>query len=377
MVTGWIVLVALVAVLYSLLMVLVIQGWNKTRKSGIPSNYFPVTSLSLIIPFRNESHRLQPLIASLDAVQYPRDLLEIICVDDHSEDDTFQKLSRHVHPCLQVIQLKGGTNGKKAALRLGVKQAKGDILVFTDADCQFDNQWLMQIAYEMETSQAGILAGPVHIKGPRSFLAKFQELDFLGMQGVTVAGLWFKKLPFANGANLAIKKSFLEQLGGYPDDKSTRSGDDVFLMEKALLKDPSSVAFLKSKKAIVKTSPYLSWEAFFQQRLRWASKTDAYEMQEMVYAQGLVFAFNLVILASLLLGIFHLHILIIGLIAFLIKSFWDIILLRKTAAFFNVRFSFPFFLIAALFYPFYFLVVGAMSFQKEQIEWKGRRLLFY
>jgi cellulose synthase/poly-beta-1,6-N-acetylglucosamine synthase-like glycosyltransferase len=374
MITGWIVFVALLAFLYSLLMIFVIQGWNKSKITRLPRQYFPTTRLSLIIPFRNESYRLDPLFTALETLQYPRDLLEIILVNDHSEDDTLEELQNYAQAYVQVIDLSSGVSGKKAALRAAVKRAKGDILVFTDADCIFPDTWLLSIAYQMENDNTGLLAGPVHITSQSSFLTRFQELDALGMQGVTVAGLFFKKLPFANGANLAIKKSFLKMIGGYPDDNNTPSGDDVFLMEKALQIQPQQVQFLRLRSAIVRTPAFTKWSEFFQQRLRWASKTDAYAMQEMVYAQGLVFAFSLVILVSLLLGIFHISLLFVGLGAFLVKCFWDLILLRKTAAFFSVPFSLPFFFIASLFYPFYFLIVGVMSFQKERIEWKGRSL---
>lgn len=374
MITGWIVLVAILALLYSLLMIFVIQGWNQSKSVQLPAQYFPNTSLSLIIPFRNESHRLDPLLSALDRLQYPRDILEIIFVDDHSEDDTLEKLRAFKHPCVKIVQLPNGNTGKKTALRAGVKSAKGDILVFTDADCTFADTWLLSIAYHMESGSAGILAGPVHVSHSGNFLTRFQELDAFGMQGVTVAGLFYKKLPFANGANLSIKRNFLKAIGGYPEDRDTQSGDDIFLMEKALQIHPEKVDFLRLRSAIVKTPAFTSWHAFFQQRLRWASKTDAYQMKEMVYAQGLVFAFNLVVFLSLVFGLLHLPLLLIGLAAFSLKCFWDFILIRKTATFFNRNFHLLFFLMAAFFYPIYFLVIGVMSFQKEGIEWKGRGL---
>lgn len=90
-------------------------------------------SLSVIVPARNESENLQRLLPSLKALHYPG-ALEIIVVDDHSEDGTHAVAENFGVRVIRVQALPEGWHGKPHACHVGAQAAQGDWLLFTDAD---------------------------------------------------------------------------------------------------------------------------------------------------------------------------------------------------------------------------------------------------
>ena len=123
--------------LYTLLQI--IRGSLKMKDLGEVSsgvhNHFPL--VSIIVPACNEETTLEPALRSLLKQDYPN--LEIIVVDDRSTDGTFELLRKmgqefpEIH-LAQITELPTGWLGKNHALYWGAKQARGEILLFTDAD---------------------------------------------------------------------------------------------------------------------------------------------------------------------------------------------------------------------------------------------------
>ncbi|MGB4308918.1 MAG: glycosyltransferase, partial [Candidatus Cloacimonadaceae bacterium] len=95
--------------------------------------------ISVIVAARDEEHNLPRLLKSLDKLNYPKDLYEVIIINDHSTDGTLEILANHKADYnFHYIDWQGeqeGVTGKKAALLQGINAAKHDILAFTDADC--------------------------------------------------------------------------------------------------------------------------------------------------------------------------------------------------------------------------------------------------
>ncbi|MDT8306913.1 MAG: glycosyltransferase [Anaerolineae bacterium] len=90
-------------------------------------------SLSIIIPARNEAENLSRLLPSLSAIDYPGDV-EVIVVDDGSMDATAAVAARHGMRVIRVDEVPAGWLGKPHACQQGAQAARGDWLLFTDAD---------------------------------------------------------------------------------------------------------------------------------------------------------------------------------------------------------------------------------------------------
>jgi cellulose synthase/poly-beta-1,6-N-acetylglucosamine synthase-like glycosyltransferase len=175
-----------------------------------------------------------------------------------------------------------------------------------------------------------------------------------------------------NGANFCYTKSLFQELNGFVGNNKIASGDDVFLLQKAMRTHSDKVHFLKSKGTIVHTKPESSWANLFEQRVRWASKTSSYQS---VFGKDLaviVFAGNLaLVLGSGFLALGLLSWLSLT-ILFVLKFVIDFILLYKTNRFLRKK-RLHYLLLSSLVYPFFCVTVAVFSWFGSY-DWKGRML---
>jgi cellulose synthase/poly-beta-1,6-N-acetylglucosamine synthase-like glycosyltransferase len=298
-------LVILISLAYTSLILIWILGWNRQPIFQVPPQFIPHTKVSVIIPARNESTHIAECIQSIIDNNYPKDLLEIIVIDDHSTDDTYaiaQQFSAS-HPHVQCIRLadflpqyKPVNAYKKKAIEAGISVAKGELIITTDADCKAPVAWIRTIVARYEADKPVMIAGPVAFEGGNRFVHLFQTLDFLSMQGITASVHALKMGNMCNGANLAFSKEAFYHVGGYSGVDHLASGDDYLLMMKMRLQYPGKIAYIKAAEAIITTPPQPNWRSFMQQRIRWASKTGKYDDKYVTSMLALVYLFNLSIL---------------------------------------------------------------------------------
>ena len=87
------------------LMLLYSIGWYKQPVFILPKTFEPVTSISIIIPARNEANNIGACIDSILVQQYPRQLFEVIVIDDHSTDATFEIVNNYKDQNVRCIKL--------------------------------------------------------------------------------------------------------------------------------------------------------------------------------------------------------------------------------------------------------------------------------
>jgi glycosyltransferase involved in cell wall biosynthesis len=118
--------------------------------------------LSIIIPVFNEVRTVAEIIRRVEAVRLPPDLSvkEIIAVDDYSTDGTSELLRalEHSYRDLRVIRHKKNS-GKGAALRTGIAHASGDIILFQDADLEYDPEDYAQMLSPILRGKADVVYG--------------------------------------------------------------------------------------------------------------------------------------------------------------------------------------------------------------------------
>jgi len=345
---------------------------------GFSSTGTPVTSISIIIPARNEENNIAACIHSICQQQYPAHLLQIIVIDDNSTDKTFA-IARDIFYegiekiCIQLPNLPNNQAPKKRAIETGIGIAKGTLIVTTDADCIADPLWLAQMALFYEHTGKVFIAAPVNIKAGSSLLSKFQALDFLTMQGITGAAVFKRFHNMCNGANLAYEKKVFYEAGGFSGIDNIASGDDMLLMKKIARQYPGQTGFIKSSEAIVTTLPAAGWGAFFQQRIRWASKATHYQQPAIFFVLLLVYLTNLMIFCFLLLGIFQKFALLLFLLLCVAKFFMEYFFVREVAVFFKQQRLLHWLLLLQPLHIVYIVVSGFLG-QFKTYEWKGRKL---
>lgn len=333
------------------------------------------TKFSIIIPFRNEAENLPKLLKSIKHLNYPKDAFEIILVNDASEDTSVKEINQillnsKVKFC--IIKNKRTSNSpKKDAITLATTVTKYEWIISTDADCVLPVLWLDTYNAFILKNDVSFISGPVNYYNTNSFLTRFQALDFMSLIGATIGGFGIKKPFLCNGANLGYKKSFFKQLGGFEGNTNIASGDDIFLLEKAIKQAPKKVRFLKSKQAIVLTKPQPNLKHLINQRVRWAAKTTNYSSGFGKLTGSIVLVMNASLICYFMLGLFSLFSFKTLAYLFTIKFFIDFLLLYKTSVFLNSRNRMYSSIISSLLYPFFSTYISFISFFSTY-KWKGR-----
>lgn len=335
----------------------------------------PATKFSVVIPFRNEAENLPNLLRTIDTLNYPSEMFEIIFVNDASEDTSEAFISTATHSSIfsiKLIQNKRASNSpKKDAISEAIKNSKFEWIVTTDADCELPKNWLKTLDAVIQNNNPVMVCGPVIYKSNGSFIENFQQLDGLSLQGVTIGSFGLKNPMLSNGANLAYSKAVFLEVNGFSGNDHLASGDDIFLLEKMKKTFPEQVLFLKSKGAIVSTKPQNSWKNVINQRIRWASKTSKQKNLASLLLGFLVLFTNISLLALPIFMFFDPENLIIYVSLLLFKIITDYLLLRQTAIFFNEKIEFWKFLWQAFLYAAIVLIVAFGSL-RGNYTWKGR-----
>ena len=337
----------------------------------------------MLIPARNEEKNIAACLDSLSRQSYSKGLYEVIVIDDHSTDGTWDLLKNLYFPDMTTmnLQLADPAPGtikahKKFAIETGVGLATGELIVTTDADCEFHPDWLTTIATFYETTGAKFIAAPVRIggeTGSSSFLSIFQTLDFITLQGITGAAVYKKFHSMCNGANLAYQRTAFLEVDGFRDIDDIPSGDDMFLMHKIYKKYPGQVFFLKSRQAIVSTRPETNWKGFVHQRVRWASKADRYDDKRIFRVLLLVYGINLlflILLAAAFRNSWYLWVLLALLVA---KTLVEIPFVGSVSRFFGQQRLMVYFPLLQPFHIFYTIVIGWLG-KFGSYQWKERKI---
>ncbi len=369
----------LLAVLYAAFFILYIRFWRVLPVFEMPNNFEPTVAISVLIPARNEEDTILPCLHSILANNFPAHLLEIIVIDDHSTDATSARVLSLKHANIRLldlsqhVQLSENQAFKKRAIEIAIKESRGTLIVTTDADCLIPPQWLRLLAAFYEQENKRFIAAPVNFYGEKNLLEKFQSLDYVGMMGITGAGVAGRFLSMCNGANLAYEKKLFYEVGGFRGIDHVASGDDMLLMQKVARYFPDTIGFLKNVGATVLTNAKPTIQDFLSQRQRWASKSSSYTEGGTVFQLACVFLFCLNIFVSLCLSIFYgKKIAFVFFFSLIVKIVSDYILLSQSTRFFNRRDLMQVFLPAQFLHIGYIIIVGILSNFKKKYVWKGR-----
>lgn len=305
---GLLLLLSLVA--YGWIILRCLFAWKHLPVPALPVDFVPATKLTVIIPVRNELRQILNLLHDLELQSYPTEMFDVLVVDDHSDDGTDQLVQEFIPDTrlhLRLIRLAEHriAGGKKAAIKQGIAQAAGELLVFTDGDCRVQPDWLRLFAYTYTSRQAVFISGPVAFHHTHTLLERMQLVEFASLIGVGGASIGLRQPNMCNGANLAYTRRVFEEVGGFAGNEGIASGDDEFLLHKVSARYPGRIAFLKHEGATVYTEARKTIRSFVSQRVRWASKWRSYQRGDVKLVALSVFAVNLLLflaIPALLLG---------------------------------------------------------------------------
>jgi cellulose synthase/poly-beta-1,6-N-acetylglucosamine synthase-like glycosyltransferase len=315
----------------------------------------PEKFVSVVVACRDEEETLPLLLSDFPDQSCNPDLFEIIIVSDNSSDSTFEVASGFSR-IRNMKVLKSAGSGKKKAIRTGVEASAGSYIIVTDADCRVGNNWLKTIASFEAEYQPEMIICPVQLLGGRGFFHRFQELEFLSLQGITAGTAAGQNPVMCNGACLAFQKeTYLKYAGSLHDELA--SGDDVFLLHNIKSDRGKRIMWLESAEAKAVTPASDNLSSFIHQRARWISKAGAYSDR---FTRLLAIVTFVTISVQLLLfvgGLFNSGLLLVFAVYFVLKSVPDFLVLSNTAARYGKKNLMRWFLPSQLIYPIYVLVI--------------------
>ncbi len=300
----WTIFLGATGIIYLFVLLLITVGLYrlpKLNKQREDSKERP--QVSIIIPCRNEAEHIGAALDDLAGQDYPSDRVQIVVVDDRSEDATGDIARKKIGmlPDLKVISVDTcpeDCSPKKNAISQGLKQAEGDIIITTDGDCRFKKGWIKALV-GCFTPEIGVVTGLTVFNRDMDepLWQQLQQMDYLSHSffaaGAIGSGLVFN----CNGSNLALKREAFEEIGGYEGFRQVVTGDDTLLIQRMKQSEKWHIHYCTHPDSIVRSWPEETPVKVLNQRLRWGSGGLSYSPFARSFAV-VTFTFFLMLLLS-------------------------------------------------------------------------------
>lgn len=185
--------------------------------------------ISVIVPIYNGETDIPDLLDCIEKQTFPIDKVEYLLVDNGSCDRTSDLIQASIQrfkdqgislQYLQEVQIQSAY----AARNTGIRAAQGEILVFTDADCRPQPQWLQELINGFDTDKVGLVAGNIEALPGNHWLEKYAEKEgFLDQQHT----LKHPFCPYGQTANLAIRRTAFNPVGLFRPYMTTGGDADI------------------------------------------------------------------------------------------------------------------------------------------------------
>ena len=240
------------------------------EKRDVDKRSFDYPSCSILIPAHNEEKVIGATIESMLQLEYPKDKLQIIVINDGSKDNTKDIINRYASSDARVqlydIPKGEGGIGKSRTLNLGIKQAKGDIIAIFDADNTPDKDSLRYlVAQLLDNKELGAVIGKFRtVNKKANLLTRFINIETLSFQLMLQAGRWqmhgISTLP---GTNFVMWNHIIKNLGGWDEEALTEDSELSIRIYEAGYK----IKFIPY--AITYEQEPQKWDVWIRQRMRW------------------------------------------------------------------------------------------------------------
>ena len=207
----------------------------------------------------------------------------------------------------------------------------------------------------------------------KGIFSSFLTMDLFSLMGITAASIKNGKPSMVNGANLMFSKDTFEAVNGYNGNENVASGDDIFLMQKINKTFPGEIVFLKNYDAVTETLPPQNFIDFVNQRIRWTSKSSRHADTNIVLTLSLNYFYYLCLFIGFIISFYHLNILYIISISFLIKIILDGIFFSNILNFFKRKKLLKSLVSIEILHLFYINILGILSLIGKY-TWKGRKV---
>ncbi len=226
--------------------------------------------VTVVICARNEEKNLRELIPLLMDQDHPA--YDIVVVNDSSWDGTEDTLKAFclTYPNIYAVHLdedKQRMTGKKFALTIGIKAAKTDVVLLTDADCRPQSRhWISQMVAPFAHDKTEVVLGVSPYRRMGGLLNKLIRFD-AAQVAITYVGMAKLGMPYMGvGRNLAYRRELFFRNGGFKSHLHIASGDDDLFVAEVAQKQNTSVVIVPTAQTL--SAPKTTWSAWVHQKRR-------------------------------------------------------------------------------------------------------------
>jgi glycosyltransferase involved in cell wall biosynthesis len=200
--------------------------------------------ISVVIPVYNEEQEISHLLDSLMALDWPRDRLEILCVDNQSTDRTLEILQSY-----PITVLREPIPGPYAARNTAIRQAQGELIALTDADCVVSPTWLTELWQAFDGPDIGAVGGSLVPRTISNYVDYFEGCVFKSPNHSVGTD---RIKPYVVTANVMYRKAVFDELGLF--DQENFSGPDVEMSWRVVQSGRYTLKICDAGKAVVQHS---------------------------------------------------------------------------------------------------------------------------
>ena len=362
----------------------------RKKRANLPQNS---EAVSVVVCAKNEFHNLSQRLPILLEQKYPD--FEVVVVNDASSDETeyFLKACAKVYPegKLKVVNMPNNVNffsGKKYPLSIGIKSAKNDIILLTDADCIPNSlYWIQEMANGFTEGKEIVLGYGGYEKDKISMMTPSEDLGFefsdtgqkppMGLHlliqydtmctAANMMGFALLGVPYMGvGRNLSYRRSFFFNKGGFIKHYRIKSGDDDLFVNVNATRQNTAVVL--SEESFTYSAPKLTYSTWFRQKSRHLSTGKYYKNKHKlmlaIYPLSVVLFYISLVLALLYCPWYYSIGMLILKIILQITAFYGVS--KKL----RIKKVFIFAPLLELFFVFFNTITGIFSLDHKRIQWK-------
>lgn len=251
------------------------MGHQYYRRMRLQKAKLPVVAdaglpaVTIMVPCHNEERVIAHTIRALQALEYPHDKLEILIINDGSTDrtgDVVRECGADPRVRLLDVPKERAARGKSGALNYALGHAKHPVLAVYDADNMPEPGALRPLAAQLVLDPTlGAAIGMYRAwNRKRAWLTRFLNIEGIGFQWILQAGRWMlMRLTTLPGTNYVIRRSVVEQLGGWDESALTEDAEMSIRIYQAgyrIQLIPASVTWEQEPEGL---------KVWFRQRRRW------------------------------------------------------------------------------------------------------------
>ncbi len=219
--------------------------------------------VSIVIPAYNEEKYLKKCLDSILTLDYPREKLDVIVVDDGSTDRTATVAKEYEKYGVRVFSKKNG--GKGAALNYGIERARGEFIATMDADSYVTPKVLKELLPYFEDHEVMAVTPAVKIAPSNSVIREFQRIEYLMILFSRKLLSYLDAVPVTPGPFSIFRASIFKEIGGFDEHNLVEDQEIAMRIQQHNYKIRSSV----SDDSTVYTEPPDNMGDLLRQRVRW------------------------------------------------------------------------------------------------------------